>query len=214
MEGGRSIGLAKRGQARSERRALLNSRQACPASAVTGMWCSALRNNGSFPFQKGKQQFNLRITAEQRAQQNRLTSHYSLLQHTWIWDGNGLFSSVLSCGDLTFPLICGLQLEYTQGSQQPMEAPLRYCCTNALTAKPAPKGLKSSFLFLYAKWKRQWVEFINSQLIGSSQAGTYKINCSKASMTNLSEICEELLRIFFEEQLCNFWVLQAARSAG
>lgn len=43
---------------------------------------------------------------------------------------------------------------------------------------------------------------------------TYKINCSKASMANLSEICEELFWIFFEEELCNFGVLQAARSAG
>lgn len=33
-------------------------------------------------------------------------------------------------------------------------------------------------------------------------------------MANLSEICEELFWIFFEEELCNFWVLQAARSAG
>lgn len=33
-------------------------------------------------------------------------------------------------------------------------------------------------------------------------------------MANLSEICEELFWIFFEEELCNFGVLQAARSAG
>lgn len=33
-------------------------------------------------------------------------------------------------------------------------------------------------------------------------------------MANLSEICEELFWIFFKEELCNFWVLQAARSAG
>lgn len=33
-------------------------------------------------------------------------------------------------------------------------------------------------------------------------------------MANLSEICEELFWIFFEEELCDFGVLQAARSAG
>lgn len=33
-------------------------------------------------------------------------------------------------------------------------------------------------------------------------------------MADLSEICEELLWIFFEEELCNFWVLQTARSVG
>lgn len=48
----------------------------------------------------------------------------------------------------------------------------------------------------------------------TSHGATYKINCSEASMANLSEICEELFWIFFEEELCNFGVLQAARSAG
>lgn len=53
-----------------------------------------------------------------------------------------------------------------------------------------------------------------TQLKFTSHGATYKINCSEASMANLSEICEELFWIFFEEELCNFGVLQAARSAG
>lgn len=53
-----------------------------------------------------------------------------------------------------------------------------------------------------------------TQLQFTSREATYKINCSEASMANLSEICEELFWIFFEEELCNFGVLQAARSAG
>lgn len=43
---------------------------------------------------------------------------------------------------------------------------------------------------------------------------TYKIDRAKAAMTDLTEVCEELLGVLLEEEICDLGVLQAPCPAG
>ncbi len=51
-------------------------------------------------------------------------------------------------------------------------------------------------------------------ILHTATSDTYKIHCAEAAMTDLTEVCEELLGVLLKKQLCDLGVLQAPCPAG
>lgn len=66
-------------------------------------------------------------------------------------------------------------------------------------------NVRAGFVFLLSKFLISFNIFHSN--ISDIKPLTHKIYCSKAPMADFSEVCEELFRIFFEEELCNLRVL-------